>query len=60
MLCSKHIHLPGNPTEQDFQRFCTVTEQLKEVPVHVHCIASCRVSAFFYRYRRDVLGIDET
>jgi hypothetical protein len=29
------------------------------VPVHVHCIANYRVSAFFYRYRRDVLAIDE-
>jgi catechol 2,3-dioxygenase-like lactoylglutathione lyase family enzyme len=27
-------------------------EQLKDVPVHVHCIANYRVSAFFYRYRR--------
>jgi mannose-6-phosphate isomerase-like protein (cupin superfamily) len=33
-------------------------EQLKDVPVHVHCIANYRVSAFFYRYRRDVLGWD--
>jgi hypothetical protein len=35
-------------------------EQLKKVPVHVHCIANYQVSAFFYRYRRDVLGMDET
>jgi len=35
-------------------------DQLKEVPVHVHCIANYRVSAFFYRYRRDVLGMEET
>ena len=34
-------------------------EGLKDVPVHVHCIANYRVSAFFYRYRRDVLGVDE-
>jgi hypothetical protein len=34
-------------------------EQLKEVPVHGHCIANYRVSAFFYRYRREVLGMDE-
>jgi len=26
----------------------------------VHCIANARVSAFFYRYRRDVLSMDET
>jgi hypothetical protein len=34
-------------------------EQLKEVPVHIHCIANYRVSAFFYRYRRVVLGVGE-
>ena len=34
-------------------------EQLNEVPVHVRCIANYPVSAFFYRYRRDVLGMDE-
>jgi len=34
-------------------------EQLKEVPVHVHCIANYRGSAFFYRYRRDVLEMNE-
>ena len=25
----------------------------------LHCIANYRVSASFYRYRRDVLGMDE-
>ena len=49
-----------NPTEQDFEQFCSVMERLNEVPVRVHCIANYRVSAFFYRYRRDVLGMDET
>jgi hypothetical protein len=29
-----------------------------DAPVHVHCIVNARVSAFLYRYRRDVLGID--
>ncbi|MEJ1977606.1 MAG: hypothetical protein WDN49_17380 [Acetobacteraceae bacterium] len=32
---------------------------LEDSPVHVHCGANYRVSAFFYRYRRDVLGMDE-
>ncbi len=57
-----YIHIPvvfQNPTEADFARFCAVMEELKDVPVHVHCIANYRVSAFFYRYRRDVLGWDE-
>ena len=61
-LGMEYIHIPvdfQNPTEQDFQQFCAVMEQLKDVPVHVHCIANARVSAFFYRYRRDVLGMDE-
>src|SRR5436305_12243062 len=62
-LGMKYIHIPvdfQNPTEEDFNRFCSEMEQLKETPVHVHCIANYRVSAFFYRYRRDVLGMDET
>jgi len=57
-----YIHIPvdfQNPTDQDFDQFCSAMEQLKEVPVHVHCIANYRVSAFFYRYRRNVLGTDE-
>ena len=57
-----YIHIPvdfQNPTDDDFDQFCAVMEQLKEVPVHVHCIANYRVSAFFYRYRRDVLGVGD-
>jgi protein tyrosine phosphatase (PTP) superfamily phosphohydrolase (DUF442 family) len=57
-----YIHIPvdfKNPTDQDFSRFCTAMQELKDAPVHVHCIANYRVSAFFYRYRRDVLGADE-
>jgi protein tyrosine phosphatase (PTP) superfamily phosphohydrolase (DUF442 family) len=56
-----YTHIPvdfQNPTEQDFDKFCAVMADLKDVPVHVHCIANYRVSAFFYRYRRDVLGWD--
>ena len=57
-----YIHIPvdfQNPTDQNFDQFCAVMEKLMDVPVHVHCIANYRVSAFFYRYRRDVLGMDE-
>ena len=57
-----YTHIPvdfKNPTESDFSQFCTVIDQLKQMPIHVHCIANYRVSAFFYRYRRDVLGLDE-
>ena len=58
-----YIHIPvdfQNPTDRDFDQFCSVMEQLEKAPVHVHCIANYRVSAFFYRYRRDILGMNET
>ena len=58
-----YIHIPvdfANPTQADFDRFHSVLEELRDVPVHVHCIANYRVSAFFYRYRRDVLGMEES
>jgi uncharacterized protein (TIGR01244 family) len=57
-----YIHIPvdfQNPTDDDFAAFCAVLEELRDDPVHVHCIANYRVSAFFYRYRRDVLRMDE-
>ena len=49
-----YVHIPvdfQNPTVQDFEQFCAVMEQLKDVRLHVHCIANYPVSAFFYRYR---------
>jgi uncharacterized protein (TIGR01244 family) len=56
-----YIHIPvdfKNPTEEDFAKFCTVMERLAGEPVHVHCIANYRVSAFLYRYRTEVLGMN--
>lgn len=57
-----YTHIPvdfQNPTQDDFAQFCACMEQFKDAPTHVHCIANYRVSAFFYRYRRDVLGWDD-
>ena len=56
-----YAHIPvdfKNPTERDFDAFCTALKEASDGPVHVHCIANYRVSAFFYRYRRTVLGMD--
>src|SRR5271163_4876920 len=56
-----YIHIPvdfKNPTERDFTAFCAAMAASEGDKVHVHCIANYRVSAFFYRYRRDVLGMD--
>lgn len=61
-LGMNYIHIPvdfGNPTEADFSSFCSIMAGLDDRPVHVHCILNMRVSAFLYRYRRDVLGMDE-
>jgi len=57
-----YIHIPvafDAPTEQDFADFCAAMAEIGDASVHVHCIVNMRVSAFFYRYRRDVLGLDE-
>ena len=50
------------PTNADFRPFPFQCHHGGHAgfPVHVHCIGNYRVSAFFYRYPRDVLGVDET
>ena len=53
-----YVHIPvdfDDPTEADFERFCKVMAELRDTPIHVHCIVNARVTAFFYRYQRDVL-----
>lgn len=55
----KYIHLPvdfSNPTDEDFEKFVSAIEQNAEKKIWVHCAANMRVSAFVYRYRRDILG----
>jgi uncharacterized protein (TIGR01244 family) len=55
-----HVPVPfGAPDDAHFTAFCAALEASTE-PVHVHCIMNLRVSAFFYRYNRDVRGMDET
>ncbi len=57
-----YIHIPvlfDQPTETDFARFCDVVSHLQSAPLHIHCIANMRVTAFLYRYGRDVLGLAE-
>lgn len=61
-LGMNYIHLPvifTDPTEADFAAFVSAFEATHPEAVHVHCIMNYRVSAFFYRYRRDVLGWEE-
>jgi uncharacterized protein (TIGR01244 family) len=54
-----HIPIPFDaPKEGHFEAFRAVIAS-DDAPVHVHCIANWRVSAFFYRYHRDLLGMPE-
>lgn len=57
-----YIHIPvefDRPTDQHFEQFCDAMDQIGNRPVHIHCIANLRVTAFLYRWQRDVCGIEE-
>ena len=61
-LDMSYVHIPvefDNPTDEHFARFCAAMTHIAEEPVHVHCILNYRVSAFLYRYHREVLGVKE-
>jgi protein tyrosine phosphatase (PTP) superfamily phosphohydrolase (DUF442 family) len=58
----RYIHIPvefSAPTEADFEAFAAAMDALGGTPVHVHCAANWRVSAFLYRYRVERLGWPE-
>lgn len=58
----KYIHIPvnfNNPTTDDFLLFVKSLNENKDKKIWIHCAANMRVSAFVYKYRRDVLGLDE-
>jgi uncharacterized protein (TIGR01244 family) len=54
-----HIPVPFDaPDEEHYARFAEAFEAA-DGPVHIHCIANWRVSAFLYRYHRDACGMAE-
>lgn len=54
-----HIPVPfDTPDDSHFDAFVAAYEAAAS-PVHVHCIANMRVSAFLYRYHRDIAGMPE-
>lgn len=58
----RYVHIPVDfkqPTEQDFSEFCQAMQRSAKQKVWVHCAANMRVSAFIYKYRRDILGETE-
>ena len=55
-----YIHIPvdfNNPLDEDFNKFVAVLEQNKHKKIWIHCAANMRVSAFVFKYRRDILGL---
>lgn len=55
----RYVHIPvnfNNPTDEDFASFRQAVERADPSKLWVHCAANMRVSAFVYRYRREVLG----
>jgi uncharacterized protein (TIGR01244 family) len=55
-----HIPVPFDaPKVRHFEAFVTANAADDDL-VHVHCIANMRVSAFLYRYHRDVAGMPES
>lgn len=58
-LAYTHIPVPFDaPEDAHFAAFVEAYERA-EGPVHVHCIANMRVSAFLYRYHCEVKGMAE-
>ncbi|MCB2076535.1 MAG: protein tyrosine phosphatase family protein [Novosphingobium sp.] len=55
-----HIPVPFDAPDDDQLKAFVRAYEADSEPVHVHCIANYRVSAFFYRYNRDLRGMDET
>lgn len=53
-----HIPVPFDAPDEGHYRAFVAAFEAGAKPVHVHCIANWRVSAFFYRYHRE-RGMDE-
>lgn len=55
-----YIYIPvdfENPTDADYEAFKHALAAHAGRQIHVHCIYNARVSAFFYRYAKDGLGV---
>ena len=56
-----YVHIPVDfyrPTEKKFNLFVQAVNELKDQKLWIHCAANMRVSAFLFRYRTEVLGIN--
>lgn len=57
-----YVHIPvpfPAPDEGHYSAFVDAMAEAEGEQVHVHCVMNWRVSAFLYRFNRDVAGMDE-
>tara|TARA_B100001094_G_C17835465_1_gene625304 strand:+ start:228 stop:719 length:492 start_codon:yes stop_codon:yes gene_type:complete len=57
----RYIHIPvdfDNPLESDFKKFVSAINNFNGKKIWIHCAANMRVSAFIYKYRRDILKLE--
>lgn len=58
----EYTHIPVDfkkPTKSDFEKFVASYHACGDNKVWIHCAANMRVSAFLYKYRRDIQGMSE-
>ena len=56
-----YLHIPvdfKNPKESDFKKFVKYIKLNHKQKIWIHCAANMRVSAFMYKYRKEVLKMD--
>lgn len=61
-LGMRYTHIPvpfDNPTSDHWSAFCDAMNDSADESVHVHCAVNYRVSAFMYRWHRDIAGMAE-
>ena len=48
------------PKKEDFLEFVKSLKENKDKKIWIHCAANMRVSAFVYKYRRDILKLEDS
>ena len=54
------IHIPVDfkqPKQENFDEFVAQVQKFKNEKIWIHCAANMRVSAFVYKYRKEILNL---
>lgn len=61
-LGMNYVHIPvdfARPTQAKYQEFVAAMGALGKEKIWIHCAANMRVSAFLFRYRTEILGVEK-